>query len=236
MRAHSQLGRASTRQFGPAASHLLTPIYIGAVAVLVLNDHVLKHAVPGFVTGKLSDFAGLFAFAVFLSVAIRRQIVAIHAAIAIAFVAWKSPLSDPLIGVWNATLLLRIGRVVDYSDLVALSVLPLSMAYLRREWWGIAPRAARTAMMAVISLVVFTATSHLPSVDHLRMGNQFADDGQYERAIREYDEALQMQPNFAEALFRRGIAKLKLGDTTGGEADIAAAASVDPKYNPNVLR
>ena len=37
-----------------------------AVAVLVLNDHVLKQHFPGFVTGKLSDFAGLFFFPLFL--------------------------------------------------------------------------------------------------------------------------------------------------------------------------
>jgi hypothetical protein len=33
-----------------------------AIAILLVNDHVLKHAVPGFVTGKISDMAGMFAF------------------------------------------------------------------------------------------------------------------------------------------------------------------------------
>ena len=32
-----------------------------------MNDHVLKHACPGVVTGKLSDFAGLFFFPLFLA-------------------------------------------------------------------------------------------------------------------------------------------------------------------------
>jgi hypothetical protein len=208
----------------------LTPIYLGAVAVLALNDHVLKQAAPGLVTGKLSDFAGLFAFAVFLSVAVRRHVPAIHVGIAVAFAAWKSPLSTPMIEAWNATMPLRIGRVVDYSDLLALSVLPLSIAYLRRQWWAIAPRALGTAAVAAISLVVFAATSQMrPNLD---MGRQFAADGQYERAIKEYDEALRLLPNFAEALYLRGLAKLKLGDTVGGEADIAAAAAIDGKYKP----
>lgn len=35
------------------------PLTVGATAVLLLNDHVLKQAWPGFVTGKLSDVAGL---------------------------------------------------------------------------------------------------------------------------------------------------------------------------------
>ena len=38
---------------------LVHPAMLGALGVLVLNDHVLKHACPGFVTGKLSDFAGI---------------------------------------------------------------------------------------------------------------------------------------------------------------------------------
>ena len=38
------------------------PLAILAVVVLFLNDHVLKHAFPGFVTGKLSDVAGMIFF------------------------------------------------------------------------------------------------------------------------------------------------------------------------------
>ena len=38
---------------------LLDPVALGAVALLVLNDHVLKGALPGWLTGKLSDLAGL---------------------------------------------------------------------------------------------------------------------------------------------------------------------------------
>lgn len=45
----------------PAApgSVLLHPIAIGALALLLVNDHVLKAAAPGWITGKLSDVAGL---------------------------------------------------------------------------------------------------------------------------------------------------------------------------------
>jgi hypothetical protein len=37
-----------------------------AVALLVVNDHVLKTAFPSWITGKLSDFAGLFVFPLLL--------------------------------------------------------------------------------------------------------------------------------------------------------------------------
>ncbi|MGH1344234.1 MAG: hypothetical protein ACRBN8_21930 [Nannocystales bacterium] len=41
---------------------LLRPWVVASVFVLLLNDHVLKASVPGTVTGKLSDFAGLLFF------------------------------------------------------------------------------------------------------------------------------------------------------------------------------
>ena len=42
-----------------AGDVLLHPVAIFALVVLVLNDHVLKAAFPGLVTGKLSDVAGV---------------------------------------------------------------------------------------------------------------------------------------------------------------------------------
>jgi tetratricopeptide (TPR) repeat protein len=47
--------------------------------------------------------------------------------------------------------------------------------------------------------------------------------GQVDAAIRDYDAALKLAPNMPEALFGRGVAKRKKGDTAGGDADIAAA-------------
>lgn len=46
---------------------LLHPLALIAIAVLVVNDHLLKAAFPGtWWTGKLSDFAGLVFFPLFL--------------------------------------------------------------------------------------------------------------------------------------------------------------------------
>ncbi|RMI14293.1 hypothetical protein EBM89_00590 [Cellulomonas triticagri] len=49
---------------------MLHPVALVGLAVLLLNDHVLKAAAPGWVTGKLSDVAGL-AFFPFLLLAAR---------------------------------------------------------------------------------------------------------------------------------------------------------------------
>jgi hypothetical protein len=45
---------------------MLHPVALASLAVLVVNDHVLKARFPGLVTGKLSDFAGLVFFPLLL--------------------------------------------------------------------------------------------------------------------------------------------------------------------------
>lgn len=53
---------------------LTHPVLLTATALLLLNDHVLKAAYPGFATDKLSDLAGVLAFAWCLAaLAPRRQ-------------------------------------------------------------------------------------------------------------------------------------------------------------------
>lgn len=42
-------------------------LVVAAIALLLLNDHVLKAAWPGIVTGKLSDVAGLAFFPILLT-------------------------------------------------------------------------------------------------------------------------------------------------------------------------
>ncbi len=49
-----------------AGDGLLHPVALAALGLLVLNDHVLKAAWPGPVTGKLSDVAGLAFFPILL--------------------------------------------------------------------------------------------------------------------------------------------------------------------------
>lgn len=53
---------------GDRESGLLHPVALIAIAVLVINDHVLKDAYPSWLTGKLSDVAGLVFFPLLLAV------------------------------------------------------------------------------------------------------------------------------------------------------------------------
>jgi len=59
---------------------------------------------------------------------------------------------------------------------------------------------------------------------YLKMGNR-------QRAISFYDAALRATPDKATSLFGRGKAKLRIGDTTGGDADISAAQALKPNIS-----
>lgn len=127
------------------ASLLLHPLFIGSLALLLLNDFYLKYAYPGFLTGKLSDFAGLIVLPVFcrvLSPGVSKKILLI--AVAVFFAWFKSPLSQPVINGINLYIPWPFHRVVDYSDLIALSVLPLAAS--------LSPKTIRLPKTGVICL------------------------------------------------------------------------------------
>src|SRR5262249_34815368 len=52
--------------------------------------------------------------------------------------------------------------------------------------------------------------------------------GRVRRAIPLYDAALRSNPEQASSLFGRGKAKLRTGDSAGGNADIEAARAIKP--------
>jgi hypothetical protein len=111
--------------------------FLIALAALLLNDFVLKPAFGNAVTGKLSDFAGLFAFAAFWMAVLPHRRRAVCAATAVAFVLWKSAAAQPLIDLWNAWTPLTVGRTVDASDLIALVSVGAAYQYVRsapRPW------------------------------------------------------------------------------------------------------
>jgi hypothetical protein len=105
---------------------LLTPTFVVALLILLLNDHLLKYLYPNWLTGKLSDFAGLFAFASLFYAFFPRHKTLIGCTIGLGFVLWKSPLSQPIIDFWNGLNIVPVARVVDYSDLLAVSILPVA--------------------------------------------------------------------------------------------------------------
>jgi hypothetical protein len=54
----------------------------------------------------------------------------------------------------------------------------------------------------------------------------------FDEAITDYDGAIQQNANDAGSLYSRGVAKIKSGDTKGGNAYIAAAKAIQADTTP----
>jgi tetratricopeptide (TPR) repeat protein len=64
------------------------------------------------------------------------------------------------------------------------------------------------------------------AADLVVSGRAYADKGDNDRAIQDYDQAIKLDPESADALFLRGTVKRKKGDVEGGDADIAKAKEI----------
>lgn len=112
---------------------LTSPGFLLGLSLLLLNDFVFKRYLHGALSGKLSDFAGLFVFPIFWVAFLPRLRHAIYGLTAAVFVFWKSSYSQPLIEIWNSSAFFSVARTVDYTDLLALFILPWSFHYSGRH-------------------------------------------------------------------------------------------------------
>ena len=160
------------------ARALLTPTWLLALVVLALNDHLLKGAglLPGVVTGKLSDFAGMIVapvlFAALLRVRSRRGLLACHAAVGAVFAGIN--LSHGIADAWSALmgLVWPWHITVDPTDLVALPALalgwralvpamtrPLPTLPTMPTWL---PRAAQASAVSIGAFFCVATSDHEP--------------------------------------------------------------------------
>src|SRR5687768_8712248 len=93
---------------------LASPAFLISLVLLLLNDFVFKPQFHNGVTGKLSDFAGLFAFSLFWTAFFPRRKTFICLSTALLFVFWKSTYSQSAIDGWNSLPFFDIARTVDY--------------------------------------------------------------------------------------------------------------------------
>lgn len=160
------------------------PLTAGATAVLLLNDHVLKQAWPGLVTGKLSDVAGLVVappvlgllFGLLLANRIGAVAAVVVAGVGFALVKLTSVGAEVASAAWSVVNGPSV-VLADPSDLVALPALGFA-------WWtwrrvaaapplpdGLAFRL-RVMLAVPFTVLAITATSapidSLPSVDSVR--------------------------------------------------------------------
>jgi hypothetical protein len=139
--------------------------FLLALFVLLLNDVVLKYSYPGWITGKLSDFAGLFLVAGLALLVSLRYTGPLLLLAAGSFIWWKSAQSQWLFDFLQAHGV-PIGRVVDPTDLIALVALPLGAMIFRPhvKQPRMRARPIAAALSGSVLLLALMGTSMLPMV------------------------------------------------------------------------
>lgn len=107
--------------------------FILSLFLLLLNDFYLKYEFHNFITGKLSDFAGLFIFPYFISVFFTNKTKEIYIFTFVLFIFWKLEISEQFIKFISKITDFAFYRTVDLSDLIALSILPFSFNYFHKQ-------------------------------------------------------------------------------------------------------
>ena len=142
---------------------LRSKLFLVGLVVLVVNDHYLKLAYPNWFTGKLSDFAGLFVLPIFLSSVSEKPTRLNYIFTALIFIIWKSPVVEPLITA-GKSIGIPFHRTVDYTDYIALAILPCSYRYLSTiPLSGVINKELPINAFAVICFVCLTSTSLAPN-------------------------------------------------------------------------
>lgn len=136
------------------------PLFIISVFILILNDWYLKPVFHNTVTGKLSDFAGLFALPYLLSSMLPKHTLKIHVWTGLLFIVWKSEFAEPLIAFANS-FGLPISRTVDFTDNIALISLLISYFTLKNGF-SLKLKPVLHKALLVISCMAFVATSMPP--------------------------------------------------------------------------
>ncbi|MEO3793173.1 hypothetical protein ABGB14_23420 [Nonomuraea sp. B10E15] len=145
---------------------------VAGVFVLLVNDHLLKQAWPGFVTGKLSDVAGLVVAPALLALLFRRRADLAATALAGAlFTLVKSTETGAEVASQVWSLVAGPSRVLaDPTDLLALPALALA-------WWvrgrSLRTRSSRWRIVAAMPLTVLavaaTSADHMPAAESVEV-------------------------------------------------------------------
>jgi antitoxin component YwqK of YwqJK toxin-antitoxin module len=129
--------------------------FLVCLAILLLNDFYLKTEYHNWLTGKLSDFCGLFIFASFWTALFPSKKRIVYFSTALFFVIWKSPYSQPFIDLFSHSLY-PIYRVVDITDLISLLILPISYYFNQKNFFRF---KLSPILLGVITIFSFCATS-----------------------------------------------------------------------------
>jgi len=160
------MGKSNTKKY-----YLFNYVFVIGLILLFTNDHYWKFEYSNWWTGKLSDFMGLMILPMVLSYFFPKFIRINVIVAAVFFIFWKSSYSQSFIDFYNQITPIKIIRVVDYSDLIALMVLPFSFILLKKmnelkvlkiECVKISP-----VLLLLPTVIIFMATS-MPHYQYFR--------------------------------------------------------------------
>jgi hypothetical protein len=154
--------------------HLYRILFLSSIFLLLINDFYLKYEYHNYLTGKLSDFAGLFAFPYFFSCLFPKRIKPIYILSGILFVFWKSEFSQPIFD-FAHSYGIGIDRTVDYTDLISLLILPISYKYWKSVFKQLLkPNIIFKPIIIGMSCFSFIATTLPHHYEKLSMKSDFS--------------------------------------------------------------
>lgn len=178
---------------------LASPVFVLSLVVLILNDHVLKQAWPGLMTGKLSDFAGLVVAPLLLAVplaviGVRRRVPVAIGLTGVGFVIAKTSLAGAAAtsAVWSLTGIPTLIRA-DVTDLVALPALGVAWwvdRNVRSSPWLPWRRAVATAAGMALLPVAVLATAATSCSERMSYTSVSRVEGDFPGRPREVEQRL----------------------------------------------
>lgn len=112
---------------------ILNYVFLSCVIVLFINDHFFKFQYTSWFTGKLSDAVGIILLPMLVTFAFPKLKENSVFASGLFFIFWKSPFSESFIRMYNAISPIDIHRVIDYSDLIVLLLLPIPYFLIKND-------------------------------------------------------------------------------------------------------
>jgi hypothetical protein len=156
---------------------LCHPFSLASIALLLLNDHLLKRLAPSLLTGKLSDFAGLFFFPLLLGAVLGLLLAGLRSAPRLAprlaffliFAVFAAIKTLPTANLWVSQAASRlfdapVSYALDPSDLLALVMLLPAWRLWRRMEGAQPSRLLGYAALAAGSLASLATQPCMPPV------------------------------------------------------------------------
>src|SRR5215510_7245666 len=98
----------------------------------------------------------------------------------------------------------------------------------RGEKHMLSQRIIMITITLALATCVAQAQSPRAAEDHHKRGLALGKQGELDRAIAEFDKAIELNPRLADAWCNRGIAYYSKGDSDRAMADLSQAIALDP--------